>query len=138
MIIVIGHVPKLHICLQIVYNLCTYYRLRISNFGDLSFSQTGRSVSPLNRHFRWAVGIVGGHYYVVIMADSVARVVFSCLSQHYDKYVIGSGNSGRFTDNCRCICAMLIFYNATKRLHVECLFNLLSFSITRTYHYNFV
>ncbi len=36
---------------------------------------------------------------------------------------------------CRCICTMLTFYNATKRLHVECLFNLASFSIARTYHY---
>ncbi len=35
----------------------------------------------------------------------------------------------------RCICEKLTFYNATKWLHVECLFNLASFSIARTYHY---
>ncbi len=35
MIIVIEHIPKVHIPVQIVNNLCTYYRLRISNFGDL-------------------------------------------------------------------------------------------------------
>ncbi len=43
--------------------------------------------------------------------------------------------SAIFTLYCRCICAMLTFYNATKRLHIECLFNLASFSIARTYHY---
>ncbi len=37
-IIVIEHIPKVHISIQIVDNLCTYYRLRISNFPDLSNS----------------------------------------------------------------------------------------------------
>ncbi len=59
MIIVIEHISKVQISVQIVENLCTYYRLHISNFADLSNSETGRSFSPLNHHFRCAVSILG-------------------------------------------------------------------------------
>ncbi len=41
MIIVIEHIPKVHISVQIVENLCIYYRLRILNIADLSNSETG-------------------------------------------------------------------------------------------------
>ncbi len=58
-IIVIEHIPKVHISVQIVDNLCTYYRLRISNFGDLSNSETGQSFLPVNHHFRCTVSILG-------------------------------------------------------------------------------
>ncbi len=56
----IVHIPKVHISVQIEDNLCTYYRLRISNFGDLSNSKTGRSVLPVNHYFRCSVSILGG------------------------------------------------------------------------------
>ncbi len=59
-IIVIEHIPKVHISVQIVDNLCTYYRLCISNFGDLSNSETGRSFLLVNRHFRCVVSMLGG------------------------------------------------------------------------------
>ncbi len=64
-IIVIEHIPKVHISVQIEENLCTYYRQRISNFADLSNSETGRSFSPLNRHFRCVVSILGGSIPVI-------------------------------------------------------------------------
>ncbi len=59
-IIVIEHILKVHISIQIVDNLCTYYRQRISNFAVLTNSETGQSFSPLNCHFRCTVSILGG------------------------------------------------------------------------------